>query len=100
MILLQYQQTDLAKQLMEKLVQKKPSDEIHTAIETAINDDNSESIEIVLQTFLECLFLRSCETFTHLKILYDRYAKLLESLQSKHGTLFESSLVHELLHFW
>lgn len=85
---------------MEKLVQKKSSDEINTIIETAINDESSDSIEIVLQTFLECLFLRSCETFTHLKILYDRYSKLLESLQSKHAALFESSLVHELLHFW
>lgn len=54
----------------------------------------------VLSVFLECLFFRSCETFTHLKILYERYSALLKKLFIDHTVLFQQILVDTLLYFW
>ncbi|KAL4441346.1 hypothetical protein ABPG74_013641 [Tetrahymena malaccensis] len=103
----QYQQDPLAQRFMELLVQKKTheemGEEINEALKEGIDDegeDENEKKHFVISVFLECLFFRSCETFTHLKILYDRYAPLLKKLLEEHGEVFQNSLVNTLLLFW
>lgn len=74
---------------MERLVQKKTSEEILKEIREYIgqlnmNEEYYDEEELeedkitgraveVIETFVECLLVRSCETVTHLKILHERY---------------------------